>query len=85
MTAGRLWRLFKQGKLLTVGGMGWFWGGHQSSSCPEMHLGDLLRPFPAQEALLAKPGEAVMFGKDSSCPLPLHEDTSQNQTGWPGF
>lgn len=54
VTVSRLWRLLKQGKPLTVGVMGWFQGGHESSNCwrcSETRLGDLLPPFPAQRAL----------------------------------
>lgn len=38
-------------------------------------------PSTAAQGLFLKPGEVVLFGKDSSCPLPLHEGISQLQTG----
>lgn len=38
-------------------------------------------PSTAAQGLFLKPGEVVLFGKDSSCPLPLHEGISQLQPG----
>lgn len=85
--ASKLWKLFWQGKPITVGGIRWFQSDHQSSnywSYPKTHLGASLPPFPVRPPDLPKAycsslKSICCFAKDSSYPLPLHDDTSQVQ------